>query len=312
MQLPGAESAPEGAVKVAVKLPPKHGSDKFFVAFDNGGKAMFDARHYWRFDVGDHLLSSTLVSDGWSEIAVFRAYPVPYPSEERSFELEYVSKPRRIADGWLYMTKLNDEEWLHISYDLAVDYFTRGGGRPLSGSYYQVLGVDRNASPEEIKRAWRAMVRRHHPDVCHAPDAHEVILRINEAYEMLSDPEARRQYDNLGIRSNDAEVKRWPGNGFGTLTAVAEKRGETWIVRKVLGFERWKRKQTFVVPEADVGRRRIHVRAAGRHVTIGLRPESFTSVEVSFVEVARGGWNQVQGQPWVTWEEKEIEVRWEE
>jgi curved DNA-binding protein len=65
--------------------------------------------------------------------------------------------------------------------------------------YYDVLGVDRDASQEEVRRAFRRLARRHHPDVNpDDPGAEERFKGINEAYEVLSDPEKRQKYDRLG------------------------------------------------------------------------------------------------------------------
>ncbi len=65
--------------------------------------------------------------------------------------------------------------------------------------YYQILGVPRNASDEEIKRAFRRLARQYHPDVAkNKREAEEKFKEINEAYEVLSDPEKRRRYDALG------------------------------------------------------------------------------------------------------------------
>jgi DnaJ-class molecular chaperone len=63
--------------------------------------------------------------------------------------------------------------------------------------YYTVLGVSRDASDVEIKRAFRELARRHHPDVGPA-DNGEAFREINEAYAVLSDPEARARYDRWG------------------------------------------------------------------------------------------------------------------
>jgi len=64
--------------------------------------------------------------------------------------------------------------------------------------YYKTLGVKRDATPEEIKRAYRALARKHHPDVSKAPDASKRFKEVNEAHEVLSDPEKRTRYDQLG------------------------------------------------------------------------------------------------------------------
>ena len=64
--------------------------------------------------------------------------------------------------------------------------------------YYEVLGVGRQATQEEIKKAFRRLARQYHPDVNKNPDAEARFKEINEAYEVLSDPEKRAVYDRFG------------------------------------------------------------------------------------------------------------------
>lgn len=64
--------------------------------------------------------------------------------------------------------------------------------------YYEVLGLDRTASQDEIKRAYRKLARKYHPDVSHEADAETRFKEVGEAYEVLKDPEKRAAYDQLG------------------------------------------------------------------------------------------------------------------
>ncbi len=64
--------------------------------------------------------------------------------------------------------------------------------------YYELLGVSRQASNDDLKKAYRQLVKRYHPDVSQDPDAEERFKEISEAYAVLSDPEKRQQYDQYG------------------------------------------------------------------------------------------------------------------
>jgi curved DNA-binding protein len=64
--------------------------------------------------------------------------------------------------------------------------------------YYAILDVSKNASSEDIKKAYRRLALKHHPDRDKSPDAEEIFKEINEAYEVLSNPQKRQVYDRLG------------------------------------------------------------------------------------------------------------------
>ncbi len=81
--------------------------------------------------------------------------------------------------------------------------------------YYEVLGVSRDSTPEEIKRAFRRKARQYHPDVNKDPDAAEKFKEINEAYEVLSDERKRAAYDRFGHAGVDGTMAGDPFSGFG-------------------------------------------------------------------------------------------------
>lgn len=64
--------------------------------------------------------------------------------------------------------------------------------------YYAVLGVSRDASADDIKKAFRKLARQYHPDINKSVGAEARFKEINESYEVLSDPEKRKRYDALG------------------------------------------------------------------------------------------------------------------
>src|ERR1700693_1925129 len=90
--------------------------------------------------------------------------------------------------------------------------------------YYETLGVSKTASEDEIRSAFRKLARKYHPDVAKdKKNAEEKFKQINEAYEVLSDPEKRKKYDQLGANWNQPGgfqpppnwgAQQQPGGGF--------------------------------------------------------------------------------------------------
>jgi molecular chaperone DnaJ len=101
-------------------------------------------------------------------------------------------------------------------------------------NYYETLGIDRGASPDEVKRAYRSLARTHHPDVAEDKSTAERHFKeINEAYEVLSDPNKRAQYDRFGTVSAPGGDSGFGGfgaqGGFGDIFDMffGDARGQT-------------------------------------------------------------------------------------
>lgn len=80
--------------------------------------------------------------------------------------------------------------------------------------YYEVLGLGRDASDEEVKKAYRKMARQYHPDVNKASDAEAKFKEVKEAYDVLSDGQQRARYDQYGHID--------PNQGMGAASAEVE------------------------------------------------------------------------------------------
>src|SRR3990167_5973539 len=76
--------------------------------------------------------------------------------------------------------------------------------------YYAILGVDKKASEEDIKKAYRRLARKYHPDVSKEPNAEDQFKQVQEAYEVLKDTQKRADYDQLGSRWQAGQEFRPP------------------------------------------------------------------------------------------------------
>ncbi len=91
---------------------------------------------------------------------------------------------------------------------------------PTATDYYSVLGVGRDASADDIKKAYRKLARQWHPDVNNAPDAQSKFAEVSEAYEVLSDPQKRERYDLGGDPFGGAGGNGF--NGFGGFSDIMD------------------------------------------------------------------------------------------
>lgn len=101
--------------------------------------------------------------------------------------------------------------------------------------YYVVLGVDRKASQDEIKHAYRRLARKYHPDVSKESQAEEKFKNLQEAYEVLKDPEKRAAYDQLGSNWKQGQEFRPPPD-WGGSTHFRTSRAEGFSEADLGGF----------------------------------------------------------------------------
>ena len=115
--------------------------------------------------------------------------------------------------------------------------------------YYKILGIDKGASKEEIKRAFRKKARKYHPDVNpDDPTAEDKFREINEAYMLLSDDKKRKMYDQFGVV--DGEMPDMGAAGRGTAGSSQARQGATSPIHRRSA------------PPCAAGRRRPSRRAA--------------------------------------------------
>ena len=79
---------------------------------------------------------------------------------------------------------------------------------------YEVLGIDKSATDSEIKKAFRELSKKYHPDVCKEDNADQKFKEINDAYSILSDPQKKANYDSYGSAEGPASSQAGGFNGF--------------------------------------------------------------------------------------------------
>ncbi|MDF7637060.1 DnaJ C-terminal domain-containing protein [Leuconostocaceae bacterium ESL0958] len=93
--------------------------------------------------------------------------------------------------------------------------------------FYERLGVDKSASQDEIKKAYRKLSKKYHPDLNHEPGAEDKYKEVQEAYETLSDPQKRQQYDQFGPAGAQGQggfggFGGGQGQGFGDFSDLGD------------------------------------------------------------------------------------------
>ena len=116
---------------------------------------------------------------------------------KKTFKVEYIGRTKERPGGEISAYGYYDGFWgLVLPEDVLRDFFGAKAAKPgEKESEYNVLLVQRNATPEDIKSAYRRLSRQWHPDVNNDADAQTQFVRIKKAYDILSNPLLRKRYD---------------------------------------------------------------------------------------------------------------------
>ncbi len=178
--------------------------------------------------------------------------------------------------------------------------------------YYAVLGVDRKASQEEIKKAYRRLARQYHPDANPgSKEAEEKFKEIQEAYEVLGNSETRAKYDQLGSRWREYErMQQDPFAGGGGFTGFGDAggvEGFSDFFRMFFGEDLLRRQQTVeatlsVTLDELYGGTTKRVQVGGQVVEVPLKPGTLPNTRLRLRGKAPGGGDlllrlQVQPHP---------------
>ncbi|NXG09765.1 DJB12 protein, partial [Sakesphorus luctuosus] len=136
-----------------------------------------------------------------------------YPSQRVRVLLESLNKNEQSPNGQSQSRESTNAQFRKTSGDFTSANGEAGGEAPKGYTqdqvdavkrvkqckdYYEILGVNREASDEDLKKAYRKLALKFHPDKNHAPGATEAFKAIGNAYAVLSNPEKRKQYDQFG------------------------------------------------------------------------------------------------------------------
>jgi curved DNA-binding protein len=135
--------------------------------------------------------------------------------------------------------------------------------------YYEILGVGRSTSADEIKRAYRKLARKYHPDVSKERNAEDRFKEVQEAYEVLRDPDKRAAYDQLGRDYRSGQQFRPPpdwaqrfGQGGAGNARFSEVHGFSDFFSSLFGAGGMAGAQAGAQPEADAGHLEVSVEEA--------------------------------------------------
>lgn len=168
-------------------------------------------------------------------------------TEVRICDVWYLGRTKPAGDEYLASGMNAKKEWIFIFPESTLRKWFEGSAQYTNTTtLYSILSIQRNATDEEIKSAYRRMVRQWHPDVCKEPNAQEMFIRIREAYELLSNPTKRARYDaglalEASLQQNADKIPDKTGYRAplrcGYILAEGYERLGRFYVQKILNWE---------------------------------------------------------------------------
>lgn len=134
--------------------------------------------------------------------------------------------------------------------------------------YYKVMGVARDASQDEIKRAYRKLARKYHPDVSKETDAEDRFKEVGEAYEVLKDPEKRLAYDQLGANWRAGQEFRPPPDWDAGFEFTGGGYTDADAADHSAFFEELFGRGGYAHPRGGEGRRTFRMRGEDHHAKV--------------------------------------------
>lgn len=168
-------------------------------------------------------------------------------TETRVCDVWYLGRTKPAGDEYQASGMNSCKEWAFILPERALREWFEGDTQHTNiSTLYGVLGVARNAAEDEIKSAYRRMVKQWHPDVCKEPNAQEMFIKIKEAYEVLSDSNKRARYDaglaleaSLGENADKLPTKTAYRSPLrcGYILAEGVEQLDRFVVHKILDWQ---------------------------------------------------------------------------
>lgn len=185
---------------------------------------------------------------------IFPLTNVPTPptrtnaKQTKIIDVRYIGKTKDRGSGERTAFGYADGDWSVVFPESVLKQYLEGWQEKAepSGTHYAILGISKSANTDEIKRGYRRMAKQWHPDVCKEPNAKEIFLKVQNAYELLSNESKRARYD-AGLmfsqsqpkpsRAFDANQGYAPRYRCGYVMADGHYVLSRFVVDKILGWQ---------------------------------------------------------------------------